>query len=227
MTSKNQKMTNKEIQKRNVNDVRKLEEMYCNGEVSDLLKKIDEVKEVQVNNIIEYANKHNVPVKWDKDGNPLEFKVKFNPTVVKNYFFKSIMPISCQEPIYNAERLGIVFDYYCDLIAEVNDKIGDFPSSLSSFCKFAGITTNTLRTYKNSNDYNMRIIANKIYDEVSDENITLSQLGKTRERSTIFKMKAQNDLVEQPRTNINVNMEVKPNYDAIQEQINDYKKFIE
>lgn len=225
--TKKQKENNNEIQKQNFNKLRDLEQMYCTGEVNNMLEKIEEQKKDLVGKMIEYSEKHNEPCKWDKEGNPLDYEVKLNPLVINNYFFKPIIPISSQEPKYNAEKLGMVYDYYCDLISEVNDKIGAYPSSLSSFCKFAGITTNTLRNYKNSNDYSLRVIANKIYDQVGDENMTLGQLGKTKERMTIFKMKAQNEMVEKPRTNINVNVDVKPDYDSIEEKLNNYKDFID
>lgn len=119
----------------------------------------------------------------------------------------------------------MVFDYYCEILAEVNDKIGDYPSSLTSFCKMAGITLNTLRNYRNSEDYNMRVIAEKIYDQIGDENVTMSQMGVVRERSTIFKMKAQNEMVEkvQPQVKVNVNAEV--DMDRIQRNLDKYKNF--
>lgn len=175
--------------------------------------------------MIQYANEHTVPCEWDKEGNPTSYKVKINPLVITNYFFKSITPITSQEPIYNAEKLGMVFDYYCDILANVNDKIGDFPSSLTSFCKLAGITLNTLRQYKNSTDYNMRVVAEKIYDQIGDENITMSQMGIVKERTTMFKMKSQNELVEKQQPNININITEKPDMERIEERIGKYKQF--
>ena len=119
----------------------------------------------------------------------------------------------------------MVFDYYCELLAEVNDKIGYFPSSLTSFCKLAGITLNTLRGFRYGEDLNMRIVAEKIYDQISDENLTLSQLGDVRERSTIFKLKSQNELVEKEQPKVSINITEKPDYDRIQERLNKYKYF--
>lgn len=221
---KNQK--NLEIQKQNQNDLRNLEQFYVEGKVDNMLDTIQEKKDELVKQMIEYAEKHNKPIKWNQDGAPVAWKVNVNPLIINNYFFKPITPISSQEPIYNAEKLSMVFDYYCEILAEVNDKIGDYPSSLTSFCKMAGITLNTLRNYRNSDDYNMRVIAEKIYDQIGDENVTMSQLGNVRERSTIFKMKSQNEMVEkvQPQVKVNVNAEV--DLDRIQERLNKYKRFV-
>ena len=207
------------------NEVRQLEEFYVNGVVSDLLPKIQEKKEELVNNMIEYASEHKEAVKWTKDGAPVAYAVQINPIVITNSFFKPIIPITSQEPIYNAETLGMVFDYYNELLAEVNDKIGNFPSSLTLFCKFAGITLYTLRKYKNSDDYSMRVVAEKIYDQIGDENITMSQMGVIREKTTLFKMKSQNEMVEkvQPQIKVNVNTDIDMN--RIQERLNKYKCF--
>ena len=222
MSSKKEK-TEEEVT--NQLKVRKLEEFYVSGKIDSMLDTIKEKKEELVKDMIEYHDKHLKECKWTKDGDPIDWKVDISPLVITNYFFKPIIPIGCQEPVYNAETLSMVFDYYCDILAEVNDKIGNFPSSLTSFCKFAGITAYTLRTYKNSDDYNMRVIAEKIYDQIGDENITMSQMGVVRERTTLFKMKSQNEMVEhvQPQIKVNVNTDI--NMDRIQERINKYKYF--
>lgn len=219
------KENNLEIKKKNQNELRELEQFYTTGKVDNMLEKIEAKKEELVEQMIEYAKTNNKPCKWDKDGCILEYKTEIKPIVINNYFFKSIVPIGSQEPMYNAEKLSMVFDYYCDILAEVNDKIGSFPSSLTSFCKLAGITLNTLRNYRNSEDLNMRIIAEKIYDQIGDENITMSQMGVVRERSTIFKMKSQNELVEKEQPKISVNIVEKPDMERISERINKYKYY--
>ena len=219
------KEDNYEIQKKNQNDLRDLEQFYVEGKVDNMLATIQEKKDELVKDMIKYHDSHLKECKWDKNGNPVAWKVDISPLVINNYFFKPICPITSQEPMYNAEKLGMVFDYYCDILAEVNNQIGNYPSSLTSFCKMAGITFNTLRNYRNSDDYNMRVVAEKIYDQIGDENVTMSQMGVVRERSTIFKMKAQNEMVEkvQPQVKVNVNAEI--DVDRIQERLNKYKKF--
>lgn len=220
------KEENLDIQKENQNKLRNLEKFYVEGKVDDMLDTIQERKQELVNDMIEYAKKHEVECKWTKDGDPIAWKVEINPLVITNYFFKPIIPITSQEPMYNAEKLGMVFDYYSEILAEVNDKIGNFPSSLTLFCKFAGITMNTLRRLKNSDDYSMRVVVEKIYDQVGDENITMSQMGVVRERSTIFKMKAQNEIVEKAQPNVNISVKtVDVDLDRINERLSQYSNF--
>lgn len=210
---------------KNHNDLRVLEQDYIDSKVENVMDEVEKHKEELVNEMVKYSNDHTKPCKWDKDGNPTEYSIKINPLVINNYFFKPIIPITCQEPIYNAEKLGMVFDYYCSLIAEVNDKIGYFPSSLTSFCKLAGITLVKLREYRNSPDINMRIVVNKIYDQIGDENITMSQMGMVKERSTIFKMKSQNELVEKEQPKVSINITERPNMDRINERLSKYTQF--
>lgn len=223
---KEQKEKNLEIQKDNQNKLRELEQFYNEGKIDTLFENIRKQKDELVQDMIKYANEHKEACKWDKEGNELAYRVKINPLVVSNYFFKSIVPIGSQEPVYNAEKLSMVFDYYCQILAEVNDKIGNFPSSLTLFCKFAGITLNTLRQYKFSQDYSMRVIAEKIYDQIGDENITMSQMGVVREKSTIFKMKAQNEITEKVQPNVNISVKaIDVDFDKINERIANYSNF--
>lgn len=217
---------NLEIQKANQNDLRDLEQFYTENKVDSMFKNIELQKEIITNEITVFAETNRRPIEWNGDGEIVRWEQKeINPLVINNYFFKPITPITCQEPIYNAEKLGMVFDYYCHILAEVNDRIGYFPSSLTSFCKLAGITLNTLRNYKSSQDYNMRVVVEKIYDQIGDENITMSQMGIVKERSTIFKMKSENEMVEKQQPKINVNITERPDLDKISARLAEYKRF--
>ena len=209
------------------NKIRDLEKFYADGKVEDILSNLEERKKELVEEMIEYAKKHEVECKWNRDGDPIAFKVDLNPFVIENTFFKSIVPIGCQEPEYNAEKLSLAYDFYCQLLVEVNNNIGQYPASLTSFCHFAGITLNTLRLYKNSPDLNMRVIAEKIYDQIGDTNVTMSQLGIVKERSTIFKMKSQNEIVEKEQPKVNINIVEAPDMEKIEEKINKYKSFVD
>ena len=53
----------------------------------------------------------------------------------------------------------------------------------------------------------------------------MSQMGVVKERSTIFKMKSQNEIVEKAQPNININITEKPDMERIEERIGKYKKF--
>lgn len=206
---------------------RDLEKFYTNGKVEDILANLEERKKELIEDMIQYASEHKKECKWNRDGEPIDFKVDLNPFVIENVFFKSIVPIGCQEPEYNAEKLSLAYDFYCQLLVEVNNHIGQYPASLTSFCHFAGITLNTLRIYRNSPDLAMRTIAEKIYDQIGDANITMSQLGIVKERSTIFKMKSQNEIVEKEQPKVNVNIVEVPDMEKIEERINKYRSFAE
>lgn len=215
------------IEKTNQNELRNLEQDFVDSKIEEMQDSIEKQKQILVDQMTEYADKNYVPCKWDRDGNAIEYQIRLKPLVINNYFFKSICPIGSVEPQYNAEKLSLVFDYYMELIAKINEIIGDYPSSLTTFCKLAGITLNTLRSYKNSDDLNMRIIVEKIYDQIGDENITLGQLGVVKERSTLFKLKSQNELTEAQRPNVNVNITEKIDTKLIEDRINKYKQFVE
>lgn len=219
------KEKNREIQKKNQNELRELEEFYTTGKVENMLQIVEEKKNELVEDMKEYAKTHKVPCRWDELGQPTAYKTNINPLVINNYFFKSIVPIGSQEPLYNAEKLSMVYDYYCDILTSVNEHIGYFPSSLTSFCKLAGLTLSTLKSYKSSTDLNMRIIAEKIYDQIGDENITMAQMNIVKERSTMFKLKSQNEMVEKEQPKVNINITEKPNMEKIEERISKYKCF--
>lgn len=216
------KENNLEIIKTNKNNLVELEQFYCSSKIDDFINKINEKKEEVIKEIIEYQNSH-MEIKYDKYDNPTSSYVKMNPLVIQNYFFKSINPIHSNIPDYNSEKLGIVYDYYSDLICQVNDKIGNFPPSLTSFCKFSGITTNTLRAYKNSSDINMRNVVEKIYDEIGDNNITMAQMGMLSEKTTIFKMKSQNEITEKVNPTVKININESVDLESVKERINNYK----
>lgn len=214
-----------EKRKEKQDKTRELEQFYTNGKVDDILKNLEKRKKELVEDMISYAQEHRKECKWDREGNPIDFKVDFNPFVIENVFFQSIVPIGCQEPEYNAEKLALAYDFYCQLLVEVNNNIGQYPASLTSFCHFAGITLNTLRLYRNSPDLAMRTIAEKIYDQIGDTNITMSQLGIVKERSTLFKMKSQNEIVEKEQPKVNINIVEAPDMDRIKEKIDKYRSF--
>ena len=202
-------------------EVRELESDYVKDLVAKMPETINKMKEQVVKKLAEYQLEH-TEIVLDKQGIEHEF-VKVSPSYINNVFFKSLNPIMSQEPIYNAETLGIVFDYYAFVVANINDKLGNFPSSISSFCRLAGITTQTLLGYKKSNDYNLRVVANKIYDYIGDENLTLGQMGKVKETTTMFKLKTQNDLNPSKEQNINVNFNNDLDEETIKTRINKYK----
>lgn len=207
-------------------ELRELENFYVNGTIEDVNQKIEELKEQKVNEIIKYAKDHEKEI-FNKDGDVVGHRVEYNPLVVSNVFFKSICPLSNAMPKYNAEKLGMVYDYYTYLVTEVNEKIGNYPSSLANFCKLAGITTRELAGYKRSSDYDMRVVVEKIYDDIGNDNITMSQMGRAKETSTLFKLKTQNEIVEKTNPNINISYKEIIDTTKLNTNLEKYKKLLE
>ena len=73
----------------------------------------------------------------------------------------------------------------------------------------------------------MRNVVEKIYDQLGDDNLTMSQMGQVREKSTIFKLKAQHEMVEKVQPNVNITYKEVVNTDRINANLEKYKDFIE
>lgn len=172
-----------------------------------------------------------------KDG---EEKIRFNqkyknPVVLNNRFLKSINPYKNIQPEYTAESLNAIFDLYCDILEEVNVKVGTLAPSISSFCKFAGISTTTFKGYKSSPEPDIRAIVDVIEDYCYDTNVAMSQSGFIRERSTVYRMKSEQEKMEKEQQKVVINAksvnigEVQEKIKRIQElkKFNNKNKFIE
>jgi hypothetical protein len=133
-----------------------------------------------------------------------------NPYLVSLFFFKTINPLTSVEPEYSPEKLSIVWDLYMYLIEQVNLNICVMQPTISQFCKFAGISVNTFKNYKTVGTAEMQILANKISDATFDSNILLAQNSILKDRSTMMRVKVENEVQEKPqvRVNVNVNEEV-------------------
>lgn len=184
------------------NDLRTLESMYVNSKIDNLEEVVEEKKKALSEQLIEYKTSV-LETKMTKDGTPYT-GVNLNPLVIQSYFFKSITPIQSREPEYNAEKLGIVFELYSEIITEVNIELGEFLPTISGFCTFAGITTATYKNYRKSSDIDMRTVCEKISDYCFDSNISLAQKGKLSEKSTIYRMKVEQDKSEKAEPQIHI-----------------------
>ena len=216
------KEDNKFIQIKNKNEVVDLENFCVNAQINEMLPKIvEERKQEVVNQLIEFQNNH-IQIKYDRYGN--ETKV-VNPYLISTYFFKSINPLSNVEPAYSSEKLAIVWDIYMYLIEQVNMNIATFQPTLTHFAKFAGISLNTLKNYKNMGDPQMSILIDKIYDETMDSNLTLAQNKKLTEKSTQFRLKVENEVVEKVQPKVSVNVNTKLDLDRINGRLNELISF--
>ena len=72
-----------EKRKEKQDKARELEQFYTNGKVDDILESLEKRKKELVEDMISYAQEHTKECKWDREGNPIDFKVDFNPFVVR------------------------------------------------------------------------------------------------------------------------------------------------
>ena len=149
----------------------------------------------------------------------------YNPYLVSTYFFKSINPLSNIEPQYSSEKLAVVWNIYMNMIELVNINIGPFQPTLSHFAKFAGISTYTLKSYRNSPDLQMQTIANKIFDETFDSNVLLAQNKILSNRSTELRVKVENEVQEKPQVKVNVNVNQEVDLNQITARLNEISNF--
>ena len=111
------------------------------------------------------------------------------------------------------------------LIEQVNINVGPFQPTLSHFAKFAGISTYTLKSYKNSSDLQMQIIANKIFDETFDSNVLLAQNKLLSNRSTELRVKVENEVQEKPQVKVNLNVNQEVDLGQISARLNEISNF--
>lgn len=214
---------NKIIRTENKQKLRQLENMYVNSQIDNLDELVKNRKDELMGKLEEYQDTFKVK-RYTKDGTPYEI-INVNPIIMQQYFFKSINPIGNREPAYNAEKLAIVWELYNDIMLQVNAKIGEFVPSLTSFCTFAGITLTTFRSWKKNNDIDMRIIVEKINDVCFDTNVTLAQRGELKERSTIYRMKSEQDRVEKEQPQIHIHNEGAIDFNAINKRLDELQGF--
>ena len=216
------KEDNDYIMLENKNDVVKLENFYVNATFDDNLPKLVEEKKAELVDKLAYFQKNYIQEKEDKYGNITKI---VNPYLISTYFFKSVNPLSNVEPAYSSEKLAIVWDIYMYLIEQVNMNIAPFQPTLTHFAKFAGISLNTLKNYRNNGDPQMAILIDKIYDETMDSNLNLAQNGRLKEKSTAMRLKVENEVVEKVTPKVNVNVSAQVDLDAINNRLDELTKF--
>lgn len=193
---------NQSVMLKNKKELRELEKNYVEEVLGDINKAIENKRKEIEKKLIEYSETHKVK-KRTKDG--VEYEVaNVNPIVIQKYFFKSISPMMNIEPTYNAEKLGIVWDLYEEMIEKISTDIGVIAPSLSGFCSFAGIRVSTFKEYRKSVDIDMRVVSEKIEDSCFDSNTTLAQFGYIKERTTVYRMKSEQERVEKEMPTVHI-----------------------
>ena len=187
-------------------ELQTLEKMFVENKIDNLDTLIKQkMDEFQKNIAILELNA--IKITKDKDGNEKEtFDKKYkNPLVLNEYLLKSINPYKNITPEYTAESLNAVFTLYCEILAQVNAKLGTLAPSISSFCKFAGISTTTFKNYKSSPEDDLRNLIDIIEDYCYDTNVAMSQNGFIKERTTVYRMKSEQEKMEKEQQQVIIN----------------------
>jgi hypothetical protein len=207
------------------NEVVALEKFYVNASLDNLDDLLIQKEKELVSQIEKYQQMMTLEVK-NSEGEIIDYLTKpYNPYLVSTFFFKSINPLSNIEPQYSSEKLAAVWNIYMFLIEQVNINIGPFQPTLSHFAKFAGISTYTLKSYRNSADIQMQTIANKIFDETFDSNVLLAQNKILSNRSTELRVKVENEVQEKPQVKVNVNVNQEVDLNQISARLNEMSNF--
>lgn len=201
-------------------------EKFCVRATLDNLDDLMLQKEQElVNKLQEYQKLMIVEIKNDYGEVIDTIRKDYNPYLVSTFFFKSINPLSNIEPQYSSEKLAAVWSLYMHFIEQVNINVGPFQPTLSHFAKFAGISTYTLKSYRNSADIQMQTIANKIFDETFDSNVLLAQNKILSNRSTELRVKVENEVQEKPQVKVNVNVNQEVDLNQISARLNEISNF--
>jgi len=190
---------------RNKNLLMNLEQDYIESKAENLEALVEERKNELIDKLDEYQLTVTRKVRL-KHGEEIEVPI-INQFVMQNYFFRSINPIGCKEPRYNGEKLSIIWDLYKEIVTEVNIKIGKFIPTIASFCDFIGITVATFKNYKKSADLDIRTISEKIDDYMFNANVGMAQSGEVEGRSTIYRMKVEQNKNEKEEPQIHIHTE--------------------
>lgn len=205
-------------------ELQTLEKMFVEGKIDNINAIVEEKMQEFKKNIQIVEEKMTIK-EYDKKGiERIKINTAYrNPTVLNSYFLKSINPYKNITPEYTAESLNAVFDLYCDILSEVNVRIGTLAPSISSFCKFAGISTTTFKGYKSSPEDDLRNLIDIIEDYCYDTNVAMSQSGFIKERTTVYRMKSEQEKMEKEQQKVIINAksvnigEVKEKVKRIQE----------
>ena len=180
------------------------------------LENVEQLVELKKNELV------NKITEFQKEIPPVN---QLNPYLISTYFFKTINPLTSQEPMYSPEKLAIVWDLYMYLVEQVNINIGVFQPTITHFCRFAGISMSTFKSYKTRGTYEMQVLINKICDETFNSNVLLAQTKVLSNRSTELRVKVENEVQEKPQVHVNVNVNEEVDLDSIASRLNELSKF--
>ena len=184
---------------------------------------IDKVKEENADKIDSYVLKHMKKVYFK--GEVIDEYVEVNPNIITNQFFKPIIPLTASIS-YNGEQLSMLYEYYNDLLLDINDYIGSFPTSLTLFCRLIGVTLDDFKLLREEGDETTKLVVQKIIDDIDDSNLAMAQTGSLKEKPTLFRLKAQNGMIEKVTPKVSVNIKANIDDNRIKGNILDYEEFL-
>lgn len=183
-------------------------------------KLIDDTKSTLDDKIKEFNDKYQ-RFRLDREGNNVNIT---NPYLVSTYFFKSINPLEMAEPLYNTVQLNKVWKLYQLIVEKINMEVVLFQPTLSHFASFCGLPLEKLQNLRNDPNEGMRLLINRINDEVFNANMTLTQQKYLTERPTTYRMKVENEALEKKAPNVNINIGAKTiDLDAMKERLKSIK----
>lgn len=98
-------------------------------------------------------------------------------------------------PLYSAEELGMLFEYYRNFVSEIN-KITRYVPTKKNFCAFASISSATYENYLIEGDSQRIEIMKMIDDYITDISLSLAQNREIDNVTTIYRSKAEHGMVE-------------------------------
>lgn len=184
---------------------------------------LNEINRLNEENIATYAEKHlkNVYFKGEK----IDEHIEINPAIITNVFFDPIVPLTTKIN-YDGEQLAKLYDYYKELILQINANLGAFPSSLTLFCRFIGVTLDDFKALRDEGDETTNLVVQKIIDDIDESNLAMAQTGSLKEKPTLFRLKAQNEMVEKVTPKVSINAKVSLDDTRIKGNILDYEDFL-
>lgn len=197
---------NEDVRIKNKQEVRLIEQEYVDEGLKVLMTNVEAKRHEIEEKLIAYSEKCKKTM-YTKEGHKYEV-VNSNPILVQKYFFQSINPLVNVEPEYSAEKVGIIWQLYEEMIVRINAELGILMvPNLSGFCTFAGVRLSTFKKWRNSYDEGMRIVVEKIEDSCFDSNVMLAQMGELKERSTVYRMKSEQERIEKETPEVHIHTE--------------------
>ena len=123
--------------------------------------------------------------------------------------------VSSLQRNFTPEELMIGLELYRQIIAKINEHF-TYPPSKYTFCSFMGMASTTYNRYMSDPDKSE--VMQMIEDYIAGIQFTSAQLGKLKEITTIFGLKAMHGFYE-AQAPVVVKGEVKVDIDEIQSQI--------